>query len=748
MPAKKSDVEGPDPARELSTAEILSYRLLPALAGLAIALLGPLHGGPEGPVDPSGLRAVAALSCELVVVVSFLAGRRATRPALYGAIGIVSAWVLALLALNRFSIGYALTLLLVMTVVAACVADHRQLAVYCAATLGTLGLIALATPHPRIPLVIYLPFATVLGVLSVLSLALRNRSERELARSEERYALAAWGANDGLWDWDRSTGVVVYSARWKEMLGYAEGEINGRADEWLLRVHPDDRERVQLAIDRCPPGSHFSVEYRIAYREGGWRWMQARGARLPGGADRLAGSQSDITARKSAEAQLERHALFDPRTGLANRALCLDRLDRLARRPRSGPGASRFAVLFLDLDRFRVVNDSLGHRAGDDILAEVARRLEPLVGADDTLAHLGADDFVLALEGADGEEALRVARRLKTAVARPYHIEGQEVSLSVTVGIALGAAGASADELLRDAELAMYRAKKGGGARVRLFDAAMHREIMERLRLEGELRRGIDRGELSVHFQPIADLRSARITSAEGLVRWRHPRRGLLAPADFLPLAEETGLILPLGHAVLRAAAATIAAWKDSGVAPPLGVQVNVSPALLLDPTLVEAMAALLREYALSPGELGIEITEGAVMGDPGVALERLTQLRRLGVNVAVDDFGTGYSSLSYLHRFPVDTLKVDRSFIAGLAREDPRTGREWELVRTIVLLGRNLGLDVVAEGIESPRQLKEVRRLGCDRGQGFLFAPPLPPDEYARQIDGIAARVSAALER
>ncbi len=617
--------------REFSPSEFVAYRALPALGGLAIALFRWVHrwADPRA-VDPDSLRALAALSCAGVVITSHAGDRRAVRVAAYAACIVVTAWILALLALNRFSIGYALTLLIVMAASAASFETDLHLQLYYGSALGLLFLLAVMTPGPRVPLVIYLPFATMLCLLSYVALALRRRSELELARS----------------------------------------------------------------------------------------------------------SQSYVTARNAAEAELVRQTLFHPQTGLANRALCLDRLDRLTRRTASCPGHAAFAVLFVDVDRFRVVNDSLGHPTGDRILVEIARRLEPLARANDTLAHFGGDDFVLVLDGVDGEAALRAARQVRRAVARPYALEEHEVSLSVTVGIALGGNVLSAEELLRDAELAMHRAKSARGNRVQIFDGQMHREALERLRLEAELRQALERGEVRAHFQPIADLRSGEVVGFEALARWLHPRRGLLLPAEFLALAEETGLILPLGYAVLREAGAAIAGWKAGGAAAPVGVHVNLSPSQLLDARLIEEVTDVLCEFELLPGELGIEVTEGAVLGDPPGALDQLTRLRALGVRVAVDDFGTGYSSLAYLHRLPVDTLKIDRSFIAELGGGDPLcAARERELVATIVLLARNLRLDVIAEGIEAPAQLEAVRSLGCDRGQGHFLAPPLPAAECMRLI-------------
>jgi len=422
--------------------------------------------------------------------------------------------------------------------------------------------------------------------------------------------------------------------------------------------------------------------------------------------------------------QLARQAFRDPLTGLPNRTLFVDRLAHaLTRNERRG---ERLAVLFLDLDRFKVVNDSLGHGVGDQLLVAVGHRLSGCLRPEDTIARLGGDEFAVLLEDVkDADGPVAVAERLSGQLQRPFLLESREVFITVSIGIAPTTSGRTAPEdILRDADLAMYHAKAKGKARYEVFDTSMNAPAQERMGLELDLRHAISRGDFTLHYQPVVALDSGRIIEVEALVRWNHPQRGLLLPADFIALTEETGLIVPLGRWILGEACRQLGEWlAASASSAPLGISVNLSARQLQQPGLEEDVARVLRETGIDPGALKLEITETAVMHDAASTLEKLDALTKLGVRLAIDDFGTGYSSLGYLKRFPVDTLKIDRSFVKGVGR-DPEDAA---IVLAVITVARSLGLSVTAEGIETEEQLERLRTLGCDRGQGYYFAKPIP---------------------
>jgi diguanylate cyclase (GGDEF)-like protein/PAS domain S-box-containing protein len=447
----------------------------------------------------------------------------------------------------------------------------------------------------------------------------------------------------------------------------------------------------------------------------------------------------DNTTRKELERQLAHQAFHDGLTGLPNRVLFMDRLSHaLVRAARSRRAV---AVLFLDLDRFKVINDSLGHDVGDQVLIAVSQQLARTIRAGDTVARLGGDEFTVLLEDiADPSEARAVAERIMAALQTPFALAGHEVCITTSIGIAFSAAGQTgAEDLVRDADAAMYRGKSTGKARYEIYDSTMHARALERLQLEEELRHGIERGELRVHYQPKIELATGRIAGVEALVRWQHPDRGLISPADFVALAEETGLILPLGRWVLAEACRQARCWQDRYPdRPPLTVSVNLSVRQFQHPSLVEDVARVLRQTGLEPGRLVLEITEGIVMEAAEASSAALQRLKDLGVRLAIDDFGTGYSSLSYLKRFPVDMLKIDRSFVDGLGR-DPGDAA---IIHAVTGLAHTLGLKVTAEGIETADQLVRLRLAGCDLGQGYYFSRPLPIEA----VDALLAKGSCAL--
>jgi Amt family ammonium transporter len=425
---------------------------------------------------------------------------------------------------------------------------------------------------------------------------------------------------------------------------------------------------------------------------------------------------TDVTARRKAQARLLQAAFYDPLTGLPNRALFKDRLEVAFARAK-GREAAQFAVLFLDLDRFKLVNDSLGHRAGDELLVQIARRLESCRRAGDTVARLGGDEFTLLVEGVSGEEeAIAVAERVHRALAPPFLVEGHEVFAGASIGIALGGPETErVEHLLRDADTAMYRAKVRS-TRHAVFDSSMHQRAMAALRLENELRRALERGEFRVHYQPIVELATSRTVGVEALVRWEHRERGLVPPSEFIPLMEETGLVVQLGHWVLEEACRALSVLPEG-----LTLSVNLSGRQLLQPEMGEQLAGMLSRCGLHPARLRLELTESILIGNGAAAIEALNKLRATGVRLCIDDFGTGYSSLSYLHELPIDSLKIDRSFIGAMVEDE----RKIKIVQTILLLGRGLGIEVVAEGVETQQQADVLRRMGCERAQGYFFARP-----------------------
>jgi diguanylate cyclase (GGDEF)-like protein/PAS domain S-box-containing protein len=575
--------------------------------------------------------------------------------------------------------------------------------------------------------------ALLLTVLVMLRQARATRENSELLhqaearRSEARFRSLVQHSSDVIAVLDGDATVRFASPSVERLFGYPPESLVGTR---LLDVlHPDDAAEATAFLSGLAgePGATARVAWRLRHPDGSWLNVESVATNLlsePNVAGIVVNAR-DVTDRTKLEAQLAYQAFHDPLTQLANRALFRDRVEHAL--ARAGRSPEHVAVLFLDLDQFKAVNDTRGHAAGDQLLVQVAGRLLNATRGSDTVARLGGDEFALLIENVQhARDELIVAERILKAMTRPVAIGAAEVVIGCSIGIASAQDGETAEELLRNADVAMYRAKQGGRGGFAVFEPEMYEEFRDRIALEEDLRRAVDAGEFVVVYQPIVDLESEHVTAVEALVRWAHPRRGLVSPAEFVAVAEETGLIVPLGRHVLREACRQCAEWQavrsGAGIAP-LTVSVNLSSRQLQDEALVSDVAAALADSGLRPSELVLEITESMIMQDSERTLERLHELKALGVRLAIDDFGTGYSSLSYLQKFPVDVLKIDKVFVDGVARG----GQDAALARTIIALGEMLNLRTIAEGVEQPAQQARLKALGCGLAQGYLFARPMP---------------------
>jgi diguanylate cyclase (GGDEF)-like protein len=563
----------------------------------------------------------------------------------------------------------------------------------------------------------------------------RAHAERALKRNEERLTLAAAGANDGWWEWDLRSQELYVSSRWRALLGMSgmsgasaeSGQVAPK--EWTGRVHPEDIGPLKQALEAHLAGQTDCLhhECRMRHEDGTYRRFLCRGL-AAGGADRrpvrIAGSLTDTTEVAVVQERLRSVELVDPLTGLRNRSEFVERVGRRLDDMKQRRAGGWFAVLYLDLDRFKIVNDSLGHLVGDELLIVVSRRLESCLRSEDALARLGGDEFAILLNQLnEPEQANAIAFRIQEALSAPFSMDGREVFTSASIGIAFGVADyESPDDIMRDADTAMYHAKSRGKARHELFDADLHTRARTRLELENDLRRAIKTDDFEVHYQPIVLLASGMCVGFESLVRWT--RNGeAISPAIFVPIVEELGLIESLGTWVLQQACSTFANWQRRFPRAGLDcITVNASGRQLMQPHFARVVEQAIGKAGLRPRDLRIEVTETALMDSPDVAAKVLRELRDFGVKIYLDDFGTGYSSLSHLHKLPVDALKIDRSFVKSLLLPERPA-----IVESILSLARTLNTSVVAEGIETEVQARELERLGCTHAQGYLFSRPIP---------------------
>lgn len=565
----------------------------------------------------------------------------------------------------------------------------------------------------------------------------RKRIEEALFVSQERYSLAVQGANDGIWDWDLITNRIYYSPRWKSMLGYQERDIQDQPEEWFNRIHPEDIYKVRASLAAHYQGreQHFESEYRIQHKEKNYLWVLTRGLVVRdanGKPTRMAGSQTDTTSRKNAEERLQFNAFHDDLTGLPNRALFMDRLSQALERKKRRQDY-KFAVLFMDLDHFKVINDSLGHTIGDKLLIACARIQEGNIRSIDTVSRLGGDEFVILLDDIrDVNYAQEVAERIQKGFNTPIHLDGHNVVISASIGIVPSTLDHdNPDDILRDADTAMYRAKNLGRACHALFETTMRQQMVTRLELENDLRQALNNQELHVHYQPIISLKNCKILGFEALMRWSHPQRGPISPKTFIPIAEETGLIHSLGLWVLRQACQQMNTWqRQYPTEPPMNIHVNISRRQFSHPDLVENIQSILHETGLDPSHLQLEITESLFVEYDEVFNDMLARLTGLGVKLEIDDFGTGYSSFNYLQRLPVSSIKIDSIFVANMKSGNNHT----EIVRSIVTMAHSLGIEAIAEGVETEEQLSQLQAVDCNSGQGYYIARP-GPSEVGREI-------------
>jgi diguanylate cyclase (GGDEF)-like protein/PAS domain S-box-containing protein len=578
------------------------------------------------------------------------------------------------------------------------------------------------------------------AVITFSDITERRRAEERLKRSESSLAAAQERAHLGSWEWDIATDELRWSDEHYRIFGHAPQSFTPSYEpHYLDAIHPDDREHVEQAIKGAFEGKLYSIAYRIVRSDGEVRHVQTHGEVLfdEGSKEPVgtAGTVQDITERKWAEEQLYHQAFHDLLTGLPNRKLFIDRLKQALRRTKRRRGRKKkAAVLFMDLDNFKVINDSLGHEVGDRLLVAVGERIRESLRPEDTLARFGGDEFTVLIDKVeDPADAVRVAQRIIESHREPFVLEGRELFVKPSIGISFGEAHtiSAPEEMLRNADIAMYRAKKEGLG-YQVFEPVMYEQVLRRLKMENDLQRAIESEEFVVHYQPIINLQTGETWGMEALVRWQHPERGLLDPKEFVPVAEENGLVIPMGEQVLREACKQAKEWHESHPHVPLWViSVNLSARQVVRPDLPRTVERVLQETGLEAASLSLDITETVYVKALESNTAALDELKGLGVRLSIDDFGTGYSSLAYLKRLPADTLKIDKSFIRALGEDIEDTA----LVKMTVDLAHTFGMEVVAEGVESEYQAEQLKEMGCDLGQGYHFTKPLLPEAVEESL-------------
>jgi len=592
-----------------------------------------------------------------------------------------------------------------------------------------------------------------------------HRIRRQLAERDQLFQLISENAADMIALVDNDGRRLYNSPAYLKVLGYSSEDL--KTTSAFEQIHPDDRPRVLKAAEKARlSGQGERIEYRVRHKDGSWRTLESTASPIrnaKGQTDKLVIVNRDITERKRAEEMLAHNAFHDGLTNLPNRALFLDRLQHaltLSKRHSN----YKFAVLLIDIDEFKVVNDSLGHSAGDELLIQLAQRLRGSVrradmvsrprtsgvpdrpANDDTLARLGGDEFTILLDDIRGPiEAVRVAERVQAELAAPFVVNQQEIVISASIGIASSISPhTQAEDLLRDADIAMYRAKRAGKARCEVSDTAMHANAVKRLRLETDLRKALDQGEFRVYYQPIVSLQTGKITGFEALTRWQRPE-GILSPMEFIAVAEEIGLIIPMNRQLLREACQHLRSWQSEFPSSlPLTMSVNITSREFAQPELASEIRKALEQTGVDPGCLQLEIIETIAMGDAEKSGRVLAQLKALGVRLSIDDFGTGYSSLSRLRRIPVDTLKIDRAFISNMDSDSENR----EIVRAIIMLAHNLGLKVVAEGAETEENINLLKQLDCEMAQGYFFSRPADDQAMLKLLASNRSALAASVGR
>ncbi len=563
--------------------------------------------------------------------------------------------------------------------------------------------------------------------LTTLNEDLREQMS-EAKANEERYALASLGANDGLWDWDIENDVCFYSDRWKEIIGFSKYDHFTSIDDWIYRITPEHQKSVRSAIFRHLDGftERFEAEYQIKCCDGSYLWVLSKGLALRDHNRkplRIAGSQTDISQRKRYEEQLYKAAFHDKLTGLPNRSLFTDRVKHTLKIFKRSQH-KKAALLFLDLDRFKIVNDSLGHEAGDQLLVSVARRLELTVRSSDTICRLGGDEFTILLAAIDNEEqATATANRIIEEISKPYFIYGQQIYISGSAGVVIIDAYDEPENIMRNADLAMYQAKHNGKGRVEVFEKDQYDLVYSTLQIETELRIAAERGEFIPYFQPIINLSNGKIEELEALVRWNHPQKGLIPPIKFIQIAEETGIIKYIGEYLFESICKQLNAWKRAyGEAWLPNIAINLSAKQVQDLNHLKSLVRIFKDSGLKKESIKFEVTESVIMDNSANVAQNLDFIKKSGFKLSIDDFGTGYSSLSYLVAYPFDYIKIDRSFISNIDK-DPKKEK---IFQAIIGLAEDLDLISIAEGVETEEELRVVQKTSCRFAQGYYFSKPL----------------------